>query len=161
MNEARRARIEGFYRAFEHLDAAAMQGCYAADARFDDEVFSLQGAEQIGAMWRMLCEATRADGMAHWRLEASAITDHSAHWEAHYLFGATGRLVHNRIDAEFEFDAADLIARHCDRFDFHAWARQALGLPGALLGWTPWLRSRVRAQAARSLQRFQARSLGA
>ncbi len=155
MNETRRARIEGFYHAFEGLDAAAMQACYAANARFDDEVFSLQGAEQVGAMWRMLCEATRAKGMAHWKLEASAITDHGAHWEAHYLFSATGRLVHNRIDAEFEFGEDDLFTRHCDRFDFWSWSRQALGLPGLMLGWSPWLRGKVRAQAAKSLQHFQ------
>lgn len=156
---AQRDTIERFYAAFARLDGAAMQSAYAADARFDDEVFSLQGAGQIGAMWRMLCDATRArpDSLAHWRLEASRITDHSAHWEAHYLFSATGRAVHNRIDAGFEFDADGRISRHRDRFDFWAWSRQALGTPGVLLGWTPMLRKQVRTQAAANLQRFIAR----
>lgn len=158
MNEARRARIEGFYAAFAKLDSAAMQACYAEDARFDDEAFSLVGAAQIGGMWRMLCEATRAKGMTHWKLEASDITDHSAHWEAHYLFSATGRLVHNKIDAEFEFDENNLITRHRDRFDFWIWSRQALGTPGALLGWSPWLRGKVRAQAAANLKKFLAKA---
>lgn len=151
------ATIERFYAAFARLDHAAMQVCYAADARFDDEAFSLQGREAIGAMWRMLCTATQAKGMAHWRLEASAITANSAHWEAHYLFSATGRLVHNSIDAEFEFDGQGLIRCHRDRFDFWRWARQALGAPGLLLGWTPLLRNQVRARAARQLQQFMTR----
>ena len=64
----------------------------------------------------------------------------------------------NRIDAEFEFDSAGLIKRHRDRFDFWAWSRQALGLPGWLLGWTPWLRNKVRATAARNLAKFMARN---
>jgi len=55
-----RATIERFYAAFAALDADTMQRCYAPDARFDDEAFSLQGAEQIGGMWRMLCTATKA-----------------------------------------------------------------------------------------------------
>ena len=60
------------------------------------------GAEEIGAMWRMLCEATQTQGREHWRLDFQIGADGcSAHWEAHYLFSATGRLVHNRIDATF------------------------------------------------------------
>lgn len=152
------ATIERFYAAFENLDAATMQACYAADARFDDEAFSLQGREQIGAMWRMLCTATQARGMAHWRLQVSRITSRSAHWHAHYLFSATGRLVDNHIDAEFEFDAQGLITHHRDRFDFWRWSRQALGAPGLLLGWTPWLRAQVRQRAARQLAQFMAKN---
>ena len=72
----------------------------------------------------------KPEARAAWKLEVSQVTDRSAHWEAHYLFSATGRKVLNRIDAEFEFDHAGLIVRHRDRFDFWAWSRQALGLPG-------------------------------
>ena len=151
------ATISRLYAAFAQLDAAAMQACYAADARFNDEAFSLRGPEEIGAMWRMLCQAVRAKGMAQWKLEVSAITERSAHWEPTYLFSATGRVVHNVIDAEFEFDAAGLITRHTDRFDFWRWARQALGTPGLLLGWTPFLRAKVRSQAAANLKRFLAK----
>jgi hypothetical protein len=153
-----RATIERFYAAFAQLDGEAMQGCYAADARFDDEAFALQGAEQIGGMWRMLCAATKSkpESRAHWQLHVSHITDRSAHWEAHYLFSATGRQVINRIDAAFEFDAQGRITRHRDRFDFWAWSRQALGTPGLLLGWTPMLRKKVRATAAQNLARFMA-----
>ena len=149
-----RATIERFYAAFARLDAETMQACYAPDAVFDDEVFSLRGREQIGGMWRMLCVSTRAKGLAHWKLDVSEITEHSAHWDAHYLFSATGRQVLNRIDAQFEFDTSGLILRHRDRFDFWVWSRQALGVPGWLLGWTPFLRKKVRTQAMAHLRRF-------
>ena len=151
-----RATIDRLYSAFSRLDGAAMQGCYAQDSEFDDEIFSLSGRDQIGGMWRMLCESTRAKGMAHWKLEFGNITDRSAHWEAHYLFSATGRRVHNKIDATFEFDGQGLIKQQRDRFDFWAWSRQALGAPGLLLGWSPMLRRNVRAQAAANLRRFLA-----
>jgi SnoaL-like domain len=149
-----KATIEKFYAAFARLDGDTMQACYAPHAHFEDEVFTLDGPGQIGGMWRMLCAATQAKGLAHWKLEVSQVTDHSAHWDAHYLFSATGRKVLNRIDASFEFDANGLIVKHRDRFDFWAWSRQALGAPGVLLGWTPFLRNKVRAQAAGNLQRF-------
>jgi hypothetical protein len=146
--------IEKFYAAFAKLDAATMQSLYAPQARFDDEAFSLKGPVQIGAMWKMLCEATRAKGMAHWKLTTKHLTDHSIDWDAHYLFSATGRLVHNKIHAEFDFDNNGLIVLHVDSFNFWRWSRQALGAPGLLLGWTPLLRQKVRKQAAKNLARY-------
>lgn len=148
--------LESFYAAFRRLDAEAMQACYAPDAQFDDEAFSLRGREAIGAMWGMLCEVTKAKGLDVWKLDYQ-VGERSAHWEAQYRFSATGRLVHNVIDGMFEFDAQGLITRHRDRFDFWRWSRQALGTPGLLLGWTPWLRAKVRAQAAKNLAAWRAR----
>ena len=130
--------------------------CDAPDAVFDDAAFALQGRDQLGATWAMLCEALNTKGRDVWKIETRDITEKSAHWEATYRFSATGRMVHNVIDAEFAFDAAGLITRHRDRFDFWRWARQALGAPGLLLGWSPLLRAKVRAQAAKNLDRFLA-----
>ena len=104
----------------------------------------------------MLCETTQAKGLAHWKLEVSAITEHSAHWDAHYRFSATGRMVLNRIDAVFTFNPQGLIVTHRDRFDFWAWSRQALGVPGLLLGWTPFLRNKVKQQAGNNLRKAMA-----
>jgi ketosteroid isomerase-like protein len=152
------ALVARFYAAFADLHPASMAACYAPDARFEDEVFSLHGRDEIGAMWTMLCQATRTSGAAHWRLAArDVVADDQAggaHWEAWYRFSATGRDVHNVIDARFEFRDG-LIAAHRDRFDFWAWSRQALGRPGLLLGWTPMLRAKVRAQAAGKLAAFR------
>ena len=154
------ALLERFYAAFGALDGQAMQACYTPDARFSDPVFTLQGREQVGGMWRMLCDATRAKGRDVWKLEAGAISADAAtgraHWEAHYRFSATGRLVHNIIEAQFVFEGG-LIAQHNDHFDFWRWSRQALGVPGTLLGWSPFLRNQVRAKAAANLAAFLAK----
>ena len=154
------ATLQNFYAAFARLDAEAMGRCYADDAQFEDEVFTLRGRGEVAGMWAMLCTATEAKGRDVWRLEASDIQADEktgrAHWEAHYRFSATGRMVHNKIDGVFGFDAKGLIRTHRDRFDFWAWSRQALGTPGTLLGWTPFLRAKVRAQAAGNLRKFLA-----
>ena len=135
--------LKKFYDAFAQLDAVGMAECYADDATFDDEAFSLLGKREVCAMWAMLCEATRAKGRDVWKLQSSGIAADArqgrAHWEADYRFSATGRLVHNIIDGRFR-----------------AWSRQALGAPGLLLGWTPFLRAKVRARAAGNLARFMA-----
>ena len=61
--------------------------------------------------------------------------------------------MHNVIAASFSF-ADGKIARHTDRFDLYAWARQALGLKVLLLGWSPPVQQAIRAQAARGLDAF-------
>ena len=157
---ANHTTLEKFYSAFAQLDADTMATCYASDAQFDDEAFSLRGRDQVTGMWRMLCETTRAKALADWKLvysdlEANA-TIGKAHWEADYRFTATKRLVHNAIDSVFEFNEQGLIVRQRDRFNFWKWSHQALGAPGLLLGWTPFLRNKVRHTAAANLQKFMA-----
>jgi ketosteroid isomerase-like protein len=156
--QVNRQTIENFYTAFARLDPEAMAECYAPDVAFDDEVFSLRGKREVMGMWRMLCDAVKAKGRDDWKLSFKDVrTDGdtgSAHWDAHYRFSATGRLVDNSIDAQFTFDRLGLITRHHDSFDFWRWSRQALGTPGVVLGWTPLLRNGVRKKADANLRRY-------
>ncbi|KGS11492.1 ketosteroid isomerase, partial [Pseudomonas coronafaciens] len=46
------------------------------------------------------------------------------------------------------------ICEHRDHFDMWRWSRQALGVKGLLLGWTPLVRNAVRAQALKGLKAF-------
>ena len=154
--------LNKLYTAFAALDADTMASCYAPDATFDDPAFSLKGQREVAGMWRMLCTATQGQGRDAWKLEfnnvhADATTGH-VHWEAHYRFSASRRLVHNLIDAEFTFTPQGLIASHRDDFNFWRWSVQALGIPGFVLGWTGWFKNQVRKQASANLQKFLAKS---
>jgi SnoaL-like domain len=136
-----------------------MAACYAPHARFSDPVFGDLEGQEPGAMWRML--TGRADDLKIELLEHEAADDRgSAHWLAHYTFTQTGRPVRNDVRARFQF-ADGLIAAHCDEFDFHRWSRQALGMPGLLLGWTPLLRASVRRRARAGLDEFIEREANA
>ena len=148
------ALIERFYAAFALKDWAGMAACYHPEVHFSDEVFDLHGT-QAGLMWRMLTTRGKDMTLIYNAVEADDRRG-SAHWEARYLFSATGRQVHNIIDARFEFRDG-LIVRHVDRFDFWRWSRQALGAPGALLGWSGFLRNKVRGNAAKGLAEFTAK----
>jgi ketosteroid isomerase-like protein len=144
--------IRDFYTCFANRDARGMAACYHPAVKFSDEVFTdLEGAQANG-MWRMLCERGKDLRIEFRGIKANDSTG-SAHWEAWYTFSATGRPVHNKIDAHFEFRNGKIF-RHRDTFDFRAWASQALGLTGRLLGWSGFLKKRVRAKAAKSLATF-------
>ena len=132
-----------------------MARCYTPDAFFSDPVFtSLRGAE-VAAMWRMLCERATDLRITFGNVMATGETG-SAHWEAWYTYSATGRPVHNVIEARFAFQNG-LIARHEDRFDLWRWARQAQGVPGWLLEWAPPMQRAIRAKAAEALAAWRAR----
>lgn len=145
------ALITSFYQALSRRDWAAMSACYHPDVHFSDPVFDLHG-DRARAMWQMLCTRGR-DLEVEFRDVSSEGESGRAHWDARYTFSATGRKVLNRIDAHFTFRDG-LIVRHEDTFDFYLWSRQALGLPGLLLGWSSVLQNKVRAQAARGLAAF-------
>lgn len=146
--------ISRFYTAFQHRDADGMAACYHPDIQFSDEVFPDLRGPRAGAMWRMLCERGKDLEIMFRDVNADDSTGR-AHWDARYTFSATGRRVHNHIDAHFEFRNG-LIVRHRDSFPFWRWAAQALGPVGWLLGWSSRLRNKVRTQAARRLDAFLA-----
>jgi ketosteroid isomerase-like protein len=144
--------IETFYTSFQKLDAEAMARCYHADVRFSDPVFPNLTQPEVCAMWRMLCKQAKNFELTFADVEADDRTG-KAHWEARYDFSATGRRVHNRIDARFEFQDGKII-KHTDSFNFWKWSRMALGPTGLLLGWTPPVRKKVQNQAAARLAKF-------
>jgi ketosteroid isomerase-like protein len=147
--------IRRLYDGLDRHDGETMAACYAPDASFADPVFPELHGDQPGDMWRMLTE--RATDLTVEVPEAKADDQAgSALWIATYTFGDTGRRVVNRVRSSFRFDDAGLIAEQRDEFPFWTWSRQALGLSGLLLGWTPLLRSKVRENAAAQLARFRA-----
>ena len=81
----------------------------------------------------------------NFRVEASDITENTAHWEAFYNFSKTGRKVHNKIDAQFEFKDG-LIIGHKDTFNLHNWAKQAMGFKGWILGNTSFFKRKLQSQ---------------
>jgi uncharacterized protein len=147
--------IQRFYDAFAQHEGDTMATCYAPDARFSDPVFTDLRGNEPGAMWRML--TGRATDLEVRLAEHEASDDRgSAHWLADYTF-RTGRRVHNDIRAQFRFEQG-LIAEHRDSFSFYAWARQALGPVGLVLGWTPIVQGKVRREARAGLDEFLGRA---
>ena len=81
---------------------------------------------------------------------------HKRHSQVRDLPGIPHRGTASRErEASFQFRDGKII-RHTDRFGFYRWARQAFGIPGLLLGWTGWFRSRVRARVKEQLQAYMA-----
>jgi ketosteroid isomerase-like protein len=145
--------LSKFYGAFAARDGDAMAACYAPDVRFRDPIFSNLAGQDAGDMWRMLTSRSTDLVVTCDHLEGSNGFG-QARWRAEYTFLATGRRVVNLVEARFQFRDG-LIAEHRDEFDFWRWSRQALGMSGVLLGWTPIVRSRVRSVARAQLESWQ------
>lgn len=143
---------ERFYDAFALGDFHTMGLIYAPHASFSDPVFPLLGTDEVRAMWKMLLSRAQ-DFSLNYNVQHEDGNSARVVWVARYTFSATGRPVTNRILTEMNF-AAGRIVRQVDRFGFWQWSRQALGMRGLLLGWTPLVRDKVRAQAAIGLRSF-------
>jgi len=147
--------IERLYGALNTHDGDAMAACYADDAVFEDPAFGELRDGKVKDMWRMLCAS--ASDLKVDLLEHGAEGTHGhAHWVATYTF-RTGKHVVNDIQARFEFGAVGLITDHRDDFDLRRWARQAIGVTGGALGYTPLLKPFVQRTTNRQLDAYRAK----
>ena len=144
--------IDRFYSAFKKGDYKTMQSCYADQATFSDAAFQGLDSDQAKAMWEMLCKNGK-----DFELSYSNVTDQaggaSADWVASYTFSKTGNKVVNRVHADFVIEDGKIV-NHMDQFDFYAWAKQAFGITGLLIGWTDFFKTKVRKTAGENLARF-------
>ncbi len=145
--------IQTFYESFARNDSAGMISCYHADIEFSDPAFGVLKGADAKNMWRMLVERGKGEIKIEFSNIAADEKTGSADWTADYLFSKTNRKVHNEIHAEFEFKDGE-IYRHTDTFDIWKWSKQALGLPGMLLGWSSFMQNKIRQTAIDSLREY-------
>lgn len=158
--------LHRFFTALAVRDTQGMLNCYAHGVQFEDPVFKLSGEREIMGMWALLFghEGSSGEHKGKGQRDESNVwtvvfdtvkTRHnhgSVRWEATFRYAPTGRVVHNGVYSQFHFDEDGLILSQRDNFDFWRWARQAYGLVGMMMGWTPLMWDHAREQAEVSLQ---------
>lgn len=147
--------IHQFYLAFAQGDAEGMVKHYSNDIKFKDPAFGELQGEDVKNMWRMLIRNGKGGiKIIFANVEANEKTG-SANWTAKYVFSKTGRTVVNKISARFEFQDGK-ITRHTDEFDLWKWSQQTFGWKGYLLGWTTFMKNKIREYAIASLKKYYA-----
>lgn len=155
--------VYSYFDAFKQLDWKTMQNCYTEEAIFLDAVMGGLYGEEIKAMWQMLLSRNKGIAITVKNMEfdgeevinSAGIAGYycKVHWDAVYTFTPTGKKVHNKIISNIRVEN-DKIAEQFDQFGFYRWARQAFGLTGALLGWTPFFRKKVMNKARNNLKNY-------
>jgi len=145
--------IQRFYSAFQKLDYATMQSCYSDDIIFNDPAFGILEGFEAKAMWEMLCKNAKNFSLSFSNIQLLDEEYATCDWVANYTFSKTGRKVTNKIKAHMRLQDG-MIIEHTDQFDIWKWSRQALGLPGILLGWSGYLKNKIRFNARKSLEKF-------
>ena len=143
--------LNRLYSAFAQNDWSTMGECYHSEAQFSDPVFPHLDAPGVSAMWKMLL-TSGSDLRVEFQVLEETETAGRVKWDAFYTFGASGRKVHNKVSSTFVLKDG-LILEQKDAFNFWRWSRQALGTSGALLGWSSMVRNKVRATAAKRLEK--------
>lgn len=147
--------ITKFYTAFQSKDGNTMASSYHPEAEFSDPAFQNLKGKEVGAMWMMLVERGQNLSIRFSNVKADD-TKGSADWEADYSFSKTGRMVYNKIHAEFTFQDGK-IKTHRDRFSLWKWAGMAMGPVGNLLGWLPAIQNKIRKEAMTGLAMYMKR----
>lgn len=152
------ALIDKFYNSFANLDKEGLLSCYHEDIEFYDPAFGSLNGERAKAMWSMLIDSQNDKSLiiSHSNVQANEEVG-SANWEARYQFSKTGRYVHNKINASFEFKDGKII-RHADDFDLYRWSRQALGIPGYFIGWSSYFKNKLQLQTNKMLDKYIAKN---
>ena len=145
--------IQRFYSAFQQLDASTMNSCYATGAVFSDPVFGLLEGSEITSMWEMLCNNAKGFSLEFSDIQLLDEEYATCQWVARYTFSKTGRRVTNHVKAYMRIQNGK-ITEHTDKFDLWKWSRQALGLPGVLLGWSGFIKNKVHRTARKNLEKF-------
>ena len=149
--------ITEFYTAFANRVYKRMTACYHNEVEFSDPAFGMLKGDQAKAMWQMLIERSEGKLKVVFNDVNTNGQTGSAHWEAFYEFSKTGRNVHNKIDARFEFKDGK-IYRHYDHFNLWKWSQQALGASGFLLGYTSFFKNKLQKQTRKLLSDYMQRS---
>ena len=144
--------IQTFYDAFARLDYKTMQSCYNNDPVFNDPVFGILQGNEVRAMWEMLCKNAKDFSLQYSSIEMDGEYG-TCNWVATYTFSKTGRRVVNKVKAHMRIQNGK-ITEHTDEFDIYKWSRQALGLPGVLLGWSGYIKNKIRHNAKNNLYKF-------
>lgn len=145
--------IHNFYNAFAKGKSDEMVSYYHPDVIFEDPVFGVLKGEEAKAMWKMLLNRSKGNLRVTFSDVKVVRNSGEAKWEAVYPFGPDKRMVHNKIQAEFEFKDGKII-RHTDKFDLWKWSRMALGIKGTLLGWSPLVQNKIKSQSKALLTKF-------
>ena len=150
-----KALIEQFYTAFSEGNSKGMVACYHNEVVFQDPVFGrLQGERAIN-MWHMLLSKKKSDTTINFTINEVTDVEVKATWVAEYFYGTKKRKVVNKVNARFKFKDGKII-EHTDTFDLWLWTKQAMGLVGYLLGWTPLLKSKIQKTTNSNLVQFLA-----
>ena len=120
--------VRKLYESIMQGNAAAAAECYCGDARYRDLAFDLKGKTEIAAMWRFVCSNEVKVEYCDIRTEGDKV---KGYWVFNYLYEHTNP-VRNPTNSTFTFRDGKILVHH-DHGNRFYWARQALGIPAAIL----------------------------
>jgi len=145
--------ITKFYTSFSNGNYKKMLECYHKDIIFEDAVFGKLKGDKAFKMWEMLLSQKKGETIINFDNVQATAESGKANWVAEYYYGDKKRKIINRVSAEFKFKDGKII-QHIDSFDLWKWTKQALGIAGLLIGWTPFIKNKIQKTTNKRLDEF-------
>lgn len=145
--------LEKFYTSFAQKNHKGMIECYHEKIKFKDPVFGILIKSKACEMWKMLLsKKDNSFSISYSDIETSNNTG-QINWVAEYNYGPQNRKVINKVSSKFTFSEGKII-EHIDYFNLWRWTRQAIGVKGYLLGWSIFMKHRIRLKANIALNKY-------
>ncbi|WP_339923671.1 nuclear transport factor 2 family protein [uncultured Cyclobacterium sp.] len=145
--------LKKFYTSFSKGDSKGMVECYHKDIVFKDPVFGKLKGDRAFKMWEMLLSNKKADTKISFDIRRVSDERGKVNWVAEYAYGVKKRKVINKVSGEFKFKD-DKIIEHIDSFNLWKWTKQAMGIVGYLIGWTPFMKSKIQNTTNKKLNKY-------
>ena len=156
------ATVEKFFRSYLKRDFVGMQSCLDEDVHFSDYAFDDIHGAQVRAMWQWFCTRTPPITMLGYKVLREDGDQVIARYRIRYLFQledkAEPRTMDYLIGSTFTLSGGRIVEQkdwffELSEFEF---AKRLVGLPKALLAYTPFLRKVIRRKMADKLADFMA-----
>jgi len=148
-----KALLKKFYTSFSKGDSTGMAECYHKNIVFRDPVFGTLKGDRAFKMWEMLLSNKKKDTEISFDIARISDEKGKVNWVAEYVYGEKNRKVINKVSGEFKFKDGEII-EHIDSFDLWKWTKQAMGTVGYLIGWTPFMKSKIQKTTNKKLDKF-------
>ncbi len=149
--------LNEFYQSFASGDAQGMVKFYGEHVEFSDPVFGPLKGDRAAAMWKMLLSRRDESTQISYKILETTENTGKVNWKAEYNYGPKKRRVINHIHSNITIRNGKIV-RHIDHFDIWKWSRQALGTPGYLLGWSGFMRNKIRNTVNHMLDKYMSQN---
>lgn len=131
-----------------------MLACYHQNVSFEDPAFGKLRGDDARYMWQMLLDLGKGKTSINHTILSCDDQKAVVHWEARYPYGKKSRPVVNHVEASLSFKDG-FIHYHKDDFNLWKWSRMALGVPGYLLGWSPFMKAKIQQTTSNQLSKYK------
>lgn len=144
--------IKKFFTSLQEKKGDVLLSCYAPDAVFSDPLHGLLDAEMLFKKWHLFLEQAQELELTYGPITVLDDEYFTSDWAMSYAKSPMGKKLKVKLKGKSFFRLKDLqIIEHSDAYRFSTLIAQTHGWKGYWLGWTGYMKRKVKLEALEEL----------